>query len=56
MEINYQNVYHIIVCVTTFTTPVHLHEAYFAAFLLLLEECYETETSAILLLLERAFA
>ena len=50
---------HTIVCVTTFTTPplyIHLNGAYFAALLLLTGRCYETETSAILLLLERSVA
>ena len=48
--------HHTIVCVTTFTMPVHLHGAKFAPFLLLTGRCYDAETSAILLLLKRAFA
>ena len=44
-----------LVCVTTFTMPVHLHGIYFAPFLLLTRRCYDAETSAILLLLKRAF-
>ena len=44
------------VCVTTFTMPVHLHEAYFMSFLLLTGRWYDAETSVILLLLDRAFA
>ena len=43
-------------CVTTFTTPVYLHGTNFAPFLLLTRRCYDAETSAILLLLKRAFA
>ena len=43
-------------CVTTFTMPVHLHGAYFVSFLLLTGRCYDTETSVIVLLLDRAFA
>ena len=36
--------------------PVHLHGAYFVPFLLLTGRCCDTETSVILLLLDRAFA
>ena len=43
-------------CVTTFTMPVRVHGAYFAPFLLLTGRCYDTETSVILLLFDRAFA
>ena len=43
------------VCVTTFTMPVCLHGTYFVSFLLLTGRCYDTETSVILLLLERPF-
>ena len=46
----------IIVCVTTVTMPVHLHGTNFVPFLLLTRRCYDAETSAILLLLKRAFA
>ena len=45
-----------LVCVTTVTMPVHLHGTNFAPFLLLTRRCYDAETSAILLLLKRAFA
>ena len=45
-----------VVCVTTVTVPVHLHGTNFAPFLLLTRRCYDAETSAILLLLKRAFA
>ena len=46
--------HHTVVCVTTFTMPVHLHGTNFAPFLLRTRRCYDTETSAILLLLKRA--
>ena len=56
MEKHHQNFPpHSSVCVTTFTMPVHLHGTYFAPFLLLTRRCYDAETSAILLLLERDF-
>ena len=55
MEKRHQIVHHTVVCVTTFTMPIHLHGTYFAPFLLLTRRCYDTETSAILLLLKRAF-
>ena len=45
-----------LVCVTTITMPVHLHGTNFALFLLHTRRCYDAETSAILLLLKRAFA
>ena len=45
-----------VVCVTTVIMPVHLHGTNFAPFLLLTRRCYDAETSAILLLLKRAFA
>ena len=48
--------HHTTVCVTTFTVPVHLHEPYFVIVILLTGRCYDAETSAILLLLKRAFA
>ena len=44
-----------LVCVTTVSMPVHLHGTNFAPFLLLTRRCYDAETSAILLLLKRAF-
>ena len=47
---------YILVCVTTITMPVNLHGTNFAPFLLLTRRCYGAETSAILLLLKRAFA
>ena len=47
---------YILVCVTTVTKPVHLHGTNFAPFLLLTRRWYDAETSAILLLLKRAFA
>ena len=45
----------ILVCVMTFTIPVHLDGTNFAPFLLLTRRCYDAETSVILLLLKRAF-
>ena len=47
--------HHTVVCVTTVTMPVHLHGTNFAPFLLLARRCYDAETSAILILLKRAF-
>ena len=45
--------HHTVVCVTIVTVPVHLHGTN-APFLLLTRRCYDAETSAILLLLNRA--
>ena len=56
MEKRHQTFHHTVVCVTTVTVPVHLHGTNFAPFLLLTRRCYDAETSAILLLLKRAFA
>ena len=55
MEKHHQTFQHTLVCVTTFTVPVHLHGTYFAPFLLLTGRCYDAETGAILLLLKRGF-
>ena len=46
---------HSSVSVTTVSVPVHLHGTNFAPSLLLTRRCYDAETSAILLLLKRAF-
>ena len=48
--------HHTVVYVATIPMPVHLHGTNFAPFLLLTRRCYNAETSAILLLLKRAFA
>ena len=37
--------HHTVVCVTTFTMPVHLHGTNFAPFLLLTRRCYDAETT-----------